>query len=348
MTSYRDGLGPWIALACIAAVFSIATARTATAGSHPDDHAPIGVMGDHTHHKGEVMLSYRYMRMGMNGLRDDDEQVSASSVLAVPRPPGFPVTPTSMDMEMHMFGGMYAPIDRLTLMLMVPFVRLEMDHRTGTGRTFTTRSDGVGDIRATALVDLWQVEGHKIHANIGLSFPSGSISEQDKTPASGGATVRIPYPMQLGSGSVEFLPGLTYNGFAGALSWGGQVRGEIRLHENHAGYRLGDEYALTAWGAFEFARWISASLRGEWRHNLNIRGRDDSSSLIPAMVPTADPDRRAAQRLDLLLGLNFIVPEGALSGIRFAVEVGLPVYQRLDGPGLETDWMSTVGVQYAF
>jgi hypothetical protein len=28
-------------------------------------HAPIGVMGDHRHHQGELMFSYRYMRMWM-------------------------------------------------------------------------------------------------------------------------------------------------------------------------------------------------------------------------------------------------------------------------------------------
>ena len=33
--------------------------------SYPDDHAPIGVMGDHTHDAGEIMLSYRYMFMPM-------------------------------------------------------------------------------------------------------------------------------------------------------------------------------------------------------------------------------------------------------------------------------------------
>ena len=58
------------------------------------------------------MLSYRYMRMGMNGLLDDDDHISPSKVLE-----DFPVTPTSMDMEMHMFGIMHAPIERITLML---------------------------------------------------------------------------------------------------------------------------------------------------------------------------------------------------------------------------------------
>ena len=30
-------------------------------------HGPIGVMADHTHHKGEWMLSYRFMHMDMKG-----------------------------------------------------------------------------------------------------------------------------------------------------------------------------------------------------------------------------------------------------------------------------------------
>ena len=41
-------------------------------GSHhgavrADGHAPIGVMGDHLHKRGEWMLSYRFMRMNMEG-----------------------------------------------------------------------------------------------------------------------------------------------------------------------------------------------------------------------------------------------------------------------------------------
>ena len=38
--------------------------------AQPDDHAPIGVMADHQHQKGEWMISYRYMGMAMDGNRD--------------------------------------------------------------------------------------------------------------------------------------------------------------------------------------------------------------------------------------------------------------------------------------
>ena len=213
------------------------------AGSRPDAHAPIGVMGDHTHDAGEWMLSYRYMRMRMNGSRDDDERISASKVLQ-----DFRVTPTRMDMEMHMFGVMYAPIDRLTLSLMLPFVRSEMGHRLRNDGRFTTRSDGIGDIRVAGLIRLFDEDDHHVHAQLGLSFPSGSITEQDQTPMSGATTVRLPFPMQLGSGTYDFLPGLTYTAHNKVYSWGAQARGEVRLNENHASYRQGNEYAIYRMG----------------------------------------------------------------------------------------------------
>ena len=35
--------------------------------SRPDSHAPIGIMCDHYHKKNEIMWSYRYMLMDMDG-----------------------------------------------------------------------------------------------------------------------------------------------------------------------------------------------------------------------------------------------------------------------------------------
>jgi len=322
-------------------------AATAWAGSGPAGHAPIGVMGDHTHKKGEVMLSYRYMRMGMEGMRDNDDRISRSDVLA---DPNFAITPKSMDMEMHMLGAMYAPIDRLTLMVMIPYVKLQMDHRVANGTTFTTSSEGLGDVSVSAMIDLWEKGHHKVHGTLGISFPTGSITKQDKLPVPAppppaGQTRRLPYPMQLGTGTYDFLPALTYNGHQDVWSWGSQISAEIRMNENHADYRVGDEYALTAWGAREWAKWVSTSLRVEWSQIVNHRGGDDA---IAGPVPTTDPGRRAAMRLDLLAGVNFIVPSTPLEGIRIAIEAGLPIYERVDGPALETDWLMTLGLQYAF
>jgi len=324
-------------------------AARSAAHAHPGahTHAPIGVMGDHVHARGEWMLSYRYSRMEMDGNRDGTNRLSTTEVLR-----SFPVAPTDMDMEMHMFGVMYAPADRLTLMAMLPYVRKSMNHRTRTGRRFETRSDGLGDLKLSALVPLWKNEafgahdgplGHRLHANLGLSVPTGSIKEKDDTPM---GFVRLPYPMQLGSGTVDLLPGLTWNAHALGFSFGAQGTGVLRTGRNDNGYRLGHAYELTSWLARPLASWLSASVRLDWNQIFDIEGDDDR--LNPRVVPTADPDLRAGRRLDVLLGLNFVVPKGPLVGHRLAVEFGLPVYQSLDGPQLETDWRLTVGWQYAF
>lgn len=333
-------------------LLSFADDVAATDLARPDAHAPIGVMGDHIHGSGEWMFSYRYMRMEMQGNLDGTNHVDTTEILNPPNGP-FLVAPREMDMEMHMLGAMYAPHDRVTLMVMFPVVVLDMSHVTAMGGRFSTQSAGIGDIRTTALVGLFDTPHHQLHLNAGLSFPSGSIDRKDETPASGGVDVILPYPMQLGSGTLDLLPGLTYNGQFDSVSWGFQALGTIRMGRNDENYRLGHRYDLTAWGAVRVTRWLSVSTRAAWHQIMNIAGRDDRLSAPPGVspedfVPTADPTRRAGRRLDLGPGVNFYVPSSALKGIRIGVEAMFPVYQSLDGPQLETDWTMTAGIQYAF
>jgi hypothetical protein len=61
------------------------------------------------------------------------------------------------------------------------------------------------------------------------------------------------------------------------------------------------------------------------------------------MTPLADPNLRAGTQLDLLAGIDY-----RRSAMRLAIEAGLPVYQELDGPQLETDWKVIAGLQLSF
>ncbi|WP_346290852.1 transporter [Sphaerothrix gracilis] len=307
--------------------------------ARPDSHAPIGVMGDHTHGQGEIMFSYRYMFMEMDGNRSGTDSLTTDEVLQ-----RFPVTPTRMTMEMHMLGAMYAPSDDFTLMFMAPYISKEMDHSTRSGRRFTTNSEGFGDISLSGLYTVLDQSRQRLHLNLGLSFPTGSIEERDATPM--GLDQILPYPMQIGSGTFDLRPGVTYLGQAGDWSWGSQAMGIIRLGTNDNGYRLGDQLMLTAWGAHRWTDWFSTSLRLGGRTWGNIDGQDDR--LNPNMIPTANPDLRAGTQLDLGLGLNFYVPEGSLQGARLGVEFNLPLYRSLSGPQLETDFSVTAGLQASF
>lgn len=361
MSTYIEG-GRLAARACVLACTGMLLTSTALAsdsphahhGVHdhsvarPDLHAPIGVMGDHLHAEGEWMLSYRYMKMHMDGNRDGTKRKSQGDVLD-----DFIVSPIEMDMEMHMLGVMYAPSDLVTLMFMVPFVKISMDHINRMDADFTTKSAGLGDISATALVHLWSNENRSLHLNAGLRFPTGSISAKDENPASGGEDVVLPYPMQIGTGTLDLLPGATYNAYHESFSYGAQVRGTIRLGQNKQNYRRGNDYLLTGWGAYKLSDWMSAGLRMQFQHWFNYKGADDRLGGLMGRdaedtVPTADPDRRAGKQLELGPSINLVMPKGPLQNVRLAVEALFPLVRDLDGPQLETDWTLIAGVQYAF
>jgi hypothetical protein len=295
-------------------------------------------MGDHTHGEGEWMLSYRFMYMDMHGSRDGRSSRGAGEVLR-----DFQVAPTQMRMAMHMLGLMYAPTDDLTLMVMAPFVRLDMDHVNRMNTTFATSSEGLGDVKLTGLYVLRRMGLHRIHLNMGLSFPTGSVDEKDDTPM---GRARLPYPMQIGSGTWDLLPGLTYLGQGGDYSWGAQGLATLRLGENTHDYKQGNRFQTTGWLARRWTQALSTSVRLEWQVWGNIHGADPD--LDPTFVPTADPDRRAGSRIDLAFGLNWYFRTGVLNGNRLAVEYAWPIYQWLDGPQLETDWLVTLGWQRAF
>ena len=311
-----------------------------------DDHAPIGVMGDHTHEAGELMFSYRYSRMSMDDNRSSTGKRSAREVVGTPADPGrFTVVPTQMEMQMHMLGAMYAPHDRVTLTTMVPILELSMDHLRRDGVRFETESSGLGDIKAGALVNLFRSERHRLHLNTLLSIPTGSIDRKDDLPAPAGRQ-RLPYPMQLGSGTWDLTAGATWRGQRERWTYGLQGLGTVRTGRNSKGYRLGDRIDATTWLSYGWTDRISSSARLAWTGWGNIHGDDDR--LNPALVPTADPNRRGGHRLDVLVGLNLLVPLGPAGEHRLALEYGRAAYQWLDGPQLDTPWRLMLGWQSAF
>lgn len=339
-----------------------------------DAHAPIGVVGDHMHKQGEWMLSYRFMHMDMDGSLIGTNNVSPNQIAAlVPNtnpvttpsgaiavPPTLRIVPARMPMDMHMVGAMYAPIDDLTLMVMLPVIEKHMDHLTYAPTPprnanviggFSTVSGGAGDVSLSGLFRLYEDDTENsvnhVHLNMGVSFPTGSISQYGaifdsfrRTP-----TIRLPYAMQIGTGTYDLLPGLTYTGHVGNVSWGAQYRADIRLGRNEAGYAWGDKHMATGWVAYQFVSAISASFRAQYTAQGSIRGFD---ALISGPVQTAYPQNYGGEKVELFGGMNLVGQEGWMRNQRIAFEVGAPVYQRLNGPQLQSSWTAILGWQYSF
>ena len=177
--------------------------------ARPDGHAPISVMGDHMHAMGEWMVSYRYMSMEMEGLLKGSKTL-APTMMATGFMPN--MLPTEMTMDMHMFGTMYAISNKWTLMGMLNYLDNEMSMPMG-----KMDSSGLGDIKIAGLYDLAQWDsGRRMHLKLGLNLPTGSIDEKHNGNILG-------YGMQLGSGTYDFEPAITYLAQTENYSYGAQL-----------------------------------------------------------------------------------------------------------------------------
>lgn len=308
--------------------------------SHHGAHstAPLAIMGAHSHQAGEWMLSYTYMNMNMDGNLDGSASISNAAIFDA----GFMVAPTSMTMQMHMFDFMVGINDKLNLMVMVPFIVNEMQHLTRNGMRFTTESQGIGDLLASAQYQLYSNHQTKFLLSAGISLATGSIDERDDTPMM--ANAKLPYPMQLGSGTHDVKLGATYTANANRWSWGAQGTATLRTGSNDNDYTLGDQLQMVAWlGKSIQAHYLSLSLRfDDWD---NIDGADPD--LNPSIVPTADPSFRAGQRTQLAVGYQFSNSQGIVPRSTLGIEYRIPVEQNLEGPQLKLDDALLLSWQYS-
>ena len=124
----------------ISFIFSLSHAENSLARS--DSHGPIGVMREHVHKKGEIMLSYRFQYMHMRGLRDGTDKVTTAAALKS----GYMSVPTKMVMKMHMIGSMYGVTDNFTVAVMGSLFEKSMDNQNKMTGGFKREVDGIGDV----------------------------------------------------------------------------------------------------------------------------------------------------------------------------------------------------------
>ena len=283
---------------------------------------------------GRWMIGYQVMFDKMEGNRIGTRQVSNATVLS-----RFMASPTDMTMQMHMGMVMYSPTDKLTLMAMVPLIRKSMNHVMSDGTRFNELTKGVGDVELRALYVLYAKKDlrHRFLLNAGIGLPTGSINQKM-------GHHRFEYPMQLGSGTFSIIPGFTYLGQAKPWGWGAEFIPTLRIGRNSNGYRLGNRYQPSVWGARTLTPWLSLSARLNGDVWQNIKGADPMLDIMDE--PTKDPMLQGGKRIDITFGPN--IHPSLFKGHEFFVHINKPIYQSLDGPQLQRRWALTLGWQYEF
>lgn len=312
----------------------------------PDAHAPIGVMGDHLHEKGGFMISLRYMNMIMDGNKSGTNDISDASIYN-----SFMVAPQHMTMDMYMLGIMYAPSNNITLMLMQNFAKKNMDLTAQMMmggmtmlRDFSTKSSGLGDLKIGALYQVFNTHKTSLHFNSSINIPVGEIENRGDTPMMN--NIKLPYAMQLGSGTFDITLGATYKENFTNTSWGTQLLSTLRTGTNGEDYRFGNLYRLNIWGAYHFATNFSVSGRLLGATEGKLKGVD--TELNPMMVTTANTSNYGADKIKAFIGLNISFPEtSTLKDVRFGIEAGAPIYEDYNGIQMDEDVSISFGLKYS-
>ena len=328
-------------------------------------HAPIGVMGDHYHGKGEWMVSARYMRMLMSGNRTGTTDLTDQNILALSNPyqmanmsTKLSVVPQDMAMDMTMLGVMYAPSDVVTLMGMGMFTQKSMDLNTYQGAmpmggmggmqrnllgSFSTSTGDLADISLSGLIRLYEGDVSRVHAQVGIeqSVGANDSSGEVLTPMNMRMKMTLPYGMQNGDGATSAVSALTYVAALDSRVYGWQLRSQNAIRTNT--WNFGDVVSLTGWLQQELARRTSVSFRVTHQRQDAIDGRNTA---ISAPVQTANPANYGGTVTEIGIGLNQVLSifPGAHSD-RIGIELFYPVQQDLNGPQMKSGLTFQVGYQ---
>ncbi|WOH37121.1 transporter [Thalassotalea fonticola] len=328
----------------------------------PASKTPISIMGDHLHHKGGWMASYRYMTMEMKGLQTGTHDTSTTDALQ-----DYSMVPDEMTMNMHMLGLMYAPTDNITLMLMANFIDQEMtslmqsmpmENNMDTGmdsgmnmtempmmtHSMEMESDGLADISISALINGFNGDNYRSHFTLGVRLPTGDIDQTRINMM--GEEVLMGYPMQLGTDTMNILAGYTYVYDEGNWQLGTQINYETAIEENDADYKPGDKLQWHNWVSYGVSESLSLSMRLSYLDKDNYSGHDERLNAM--MMPTADPKQRGVSQVDWAIGATYGFTDGLLKNQQVSFEYSQPIEQDFDGTQLKTDWQATLGWQLSF
>ncbi len=342
---------------------------------HQHSLAPAGIMFDHTLAAGDVMLGYRYMRGEQAGnvlLGSDIANLETMQLEGCGDVPCL-VSPKRMTMNMHMLELMYAPADWLTLMLMPQWQDMDMTMNPLPGQTIAThnhasglhahQTGGVGDTGLYALFKLYGDDRHHVTLGVGGTAPSGDAEiKQRKNSTTGSkfvSNIPIHYGMQLGSGTWDFKPSLTYTGNEDRFQWGAQATGTLRLdHVNNSGFAFGDIFQGSVWGGYQWTDWLSSTVRGVYTWQGEIDGRypgiyftnnDEIIQFVPTHVGPFDrPENYGGQFWDLGLGLNVTIPHGTFAGNSIKFEWLQPLHTDYNSYQLDRDYSLNFTWSYGF
>ncbi|GAB5561088.1 MAG: hypothetical protein SynsKO_27350 [Synoicihabitans sp.] len=297
-------------------------------------------------------IAQSFLQFNFDGNCDGTRELPVSEVLWSGIPAertmdNFPIVPLIICQKAYVSSIAYDASERWRWNVLLPYIVQETDHVANDSlptisaefARFIIRSEGIGDITVNPSYVAYNQDGHTVTLHTGMSLPVGSITEHGDTPAPGRSN-QLPYTMQIGSGTFDYLPGITYVRHHGNTRWGAQALATIRLGRNDRGYSLGDRLSLSTWVRTRPVEWLEPFVNVSAQAWGRIDGVDEDftqyvGGFFPATV--TDPSKYGGEKITITGGLNF-VGQGKFTNQSLEISFGAPVYQRLNGPQPREVW----------
>jgi len=326
--------------------------------AHCGGNMPLNIVGGGIPEPNEFRFKVSQMFMVMGPLRDGTSDLDNSNLLAPPNGTTFAVAPSEMRTYMTMGSVAYSFTENFAGMAMMSYIRNEMDMEfnapliaaTGTSG-FVMTSDGLSDLTLLGKYRFFS-DDHlaptkQASVLFGLSLPTGDIDREfTNNPVNGQNGTLLPFKMQLGSGTVDPIIGMTYQASSDPWWYGANAKLEAHVYNNDQGYRRGSELTYDFFVMRQVhPRWVLlGELQGWYEGTFNrepYRGRvlgQGHAGGVPSggfLSPLFDPQNYGGHKVAVSFGFQFQpVPLQVLELV-----ATIPIHQDLNGPQLRDNYM---------
>ncbi len=309
--------------------------------SRPDSHAPSSILADHTHPRGGIMLGYKFTASQGENNYNGDKIFSRDEISTY-----YDRHVSSQKFNTHTLEFMYGLTDNLTIFSNLKYHIKESIFISKQNNVYTLNSSGIGDVEIQFLYNLLSNKNIKIHSNVGLFLPTGSISKEDNNSLHGanGSGI-LAYSMQIGNGHFSSVTGFTVFSQFKKFSVGIQPIYKLSLHENSRGYKTGNQISVNYWGAVNLSNSISISFRQNYLNLSGVTGED--SELDSTVMILNNKNNTGHVLLNSALGVNFSFRKGLLKNKRISFEYILPTYMSYEGLQVGNFYSFSIGLQYS-
>ncbi len=275
---------------------------------------------------GRFGVSVRYSQTEWDEQRDGTDDLSSEELFSR----GYQLAATNLEEQRIELDLVYGLDDRWTLYGTVPFIDRELEYDIDTGGSAVSDNSGIGDVILGGRYTARANDQELLSYFVGLGLPTGSHDERGNY--AGDSNAYLPFNLQLGSGTFDLHPGVSYVRMLDTWSVG--VRGEAQVHleRNSDNWAVGDTFQLNAWAAKALSRSLTGNvgLQADWRGDY----LGDENELDFSRSSIEDVTRQRGSVVSLVLGIAADFSRSYAGANRLGLEVQLPLVDRVDGPNL--------------